>query len=183
MEKSRFAFEKFVEFENFMEWGHAPKCLLEELAEFARYFKNDDWAEHKAVYESYSNGAYIGEMKNGKRSGIGMYVFNDGDMYIGDWNNGDCDGYGFYFYSSQGGLYWGEWKNDKREGKGHMWSRNYESEGFYSNDKEIRNMYVRNNGRYSTGKNTNTSSGSESGGCLYYIILGIIILVILGLIF
>ena len=49
-----------------------------------------------------------------------------------------------------------------------MWSRNYESEGFYSNDKEIRNMYVRNNGRYSTGKNTNTSSGSESGGCLYY---------------
>lgn len=59
MEKSRFAFEKFVEFENFMEWGHAPKCLLEELAEFARYLKNDDWAEHKAVYMKVTQTVHI----------------------------------------------------------------------------------------------------------------------------
>ena len=55
MEKSRFAFEKFVEFENFMEWGHAPKCLLEELAEFARYFKNDDFL----MFSDYSFTSFI----------------------------------------------------------------------------------------------------------------------------
>ena len=50
---------------------------------------------------------------------------------------------------------------------------------FLFNDKEINNMYVRNNNRYSSG--SNKSEGE--GGCLYYIILGIIILVVLGLIF
>lgn len=179
MEKYRFAFEKFVEFENFLEWGHAPECLQEELADFARYFKNEDWVDSKAAYDKFSNGAYVGEKKNGSRNGVGMYVYDNGDLYIGEWRNGEKDGYGFYFYSSQDGLYWGQWENGERNGKGHMWSRNYESEGHYSNDKEINNMYVRNNNRYSSG--SNKSEGE--GGCLYYIILGIIILVVLGLIF
>ena len=173
MDKGDFSKLNFVKVENFLEDNNAPQCLQEELYEYASYFKNYSWSE-KATYESYSNGAYIGMKKNGKRHGVGMYVFNDSDVYIGDWVDGNCEGYGFYYYYSQGIVYWGQWKNDEREGKGHIWGPGYESEGMYSNGQEIKNMYVRNNGRYSQ----SSGGSSGNGGCLPFLFFVVIIFVL-----
>lgn len=32
-------------------------------------------------------GSYLGEMKNGKKSGKGVFKLSGGDMYLGDWEN------------------------------------------------------------------------------------------------
>lgn len=158
MTKGDYSKQNFVIVEDFLEGNGAPRSLQGELSRYASYFKDYSWAEN-AVYENYSNGAYIGEERNGKRHGIGMYVFNSGDLYIGEWFDGNRDGYGFYYSYSQNSVYYGEWCNGLREGKGHIWRPGYESEGIYSNGKEVRNMYVRN----SSGYHSNYSSGSSGG--------------------
>lgn len=95
MNKGDFSKLNFVIVEDFLENNDAPQCLQDELSGYSSYFKNYSWSEN-AVYESYSNGAYIGKIVNGKRHGIGMYVFNDGNIYIGDWYDGKREGSGFF---------------------------------------------------------------------------------------
>lgn len=40
----------------------------------------------------------LGEWKNGKRHGIGIFWSVDGDRYEGDWIDDKKDGYGVYTY-------------------------------------------------------------------------------------
>lgn len=172
-----FSKSNFMKVESFLRNNNAPQCLLEELYGYASYFKDPSWSE-KATYVSCTNGAYIGKIKNGEFHGVGMYVYNNGDVYIGDWVNGNHDGYGFYYDYSECLVYWGEWKNDKKKGHGHIWGPGYESEGMYANDEEMSNMYVRNGGNYSQ-KNTDDSS---EGGCLFLFVLGVVIYILVELI-
>ena len=168
MNKGDFSKLNFVIVEDFLENYDAPQCLQDELSGYSSYFKNYSWSEN-AVYESYSNGAYIGKIVNGKRHGIGMYVFNDGNIYIGDWYDGKREGSGFFYYYSQDVVYFGEWENSLRDGKGHMWGPGYESEGIYSKGREVRNIYVRN----SSGYHSNSSSGGFewNGSWLIFLIV------------
>ncbi len=55
--------------------------------------------------ETYSNGYYVGEFKNGKKDGIGTYYWNDGDKYTGGWKDGKIHGIGKYTYAN-GHEYW-----------------------------------------------------------------------------
>ncbi len=50
--------------------------------------------------ETYSNGRYVGEIKNGERSGIGTYTWNSGEIYSGGWYKNKKHGVGKYTYSS-----------------------------------------------------------------------------------
>lgn len=166
MNKGDFSKLNFVIVEDFLENNDAPLCLQDELSGYSSYFKNYSWSEN-AVYESYSNGAYIGKIVNGKRHGIGMYVFNDGNIYIGDWYDGKREGSGFFYNYSQDVVYFGEWENSLRDGKGHMWGPGYESEGIYSKGREVRNIYVRN----SSGYHSNSSSGGFEWNGIWLIFL------------
>ncbi len=166
MNKGDFSKLNFVIVEDFLENNDAPQCLQDELSGYSSYFKNYSWSEN-AVYESYTNGAYIGKIVNGKRHGIGMYVFNDGNIYIGDWYDGKREGSGFFYYYSQDVVYFGEWENSLIDGKGHMWGPGYESEGIYSKGREIRNKYERN----SRGYYSNSSSGSFEWNGSWFIFL------------
>jgi hypothetical protein len=59
-----------------------------------------------------SNGdKYIGETKDGKRSGYGVFAWKDGNIWIGQWENGERAGQGI-FIASNGSLTAGHWKNN-----------------------------------------------------------------------
>ena len=78
------------------------------------------------VTESYSGDVYKGELKNGLRDGIGLYVWDDGGFYIGNWKKDKRDGFGIYMAADGyeiGGLpnskfYCGFYTNSSKEGQG-----------------------------------------------------------------
>jgi hypothetical protein len=60
---------------------------------------------------------YIGEMKNGKRSGQGKWFYRSGAKYEGEWRDDLRDGHGHYFFSN-GDYYEGNFRADKMSGAG-----------------------------------------------------------------
>jgi hypothetical protein len=44
---------------------------------------------------------YVGEFKNGKYHGFGVYTFPNGDKYTGEWKNGFQHGQGYWSYANQ----------------------------------------------------------------------------------
>lgn len=64
------------------------------------------------THDEFSNGYYKGEEKNGKRNGIGTYVWKDGASYTGGWLNNEKHGVGKYTYSD-GDYDWSVWKEGK----------------------------------------------------------------------
>ena len=68
--------------------------------------------------EDYKDGSrYIGQMKNGKRHGLGVYIWPSGDRYEGQFKNHIRHGQGIYLYDN-GNRYDGQWENDLKHGKG-----------------------------------------------------------------
>ena len=68
--------------------------------------------------DNYPSGSrYIGEWKDGKEHGQGIFIWADGEEYIGQWMNGKKHGQGTYTYPS-GAEYVGEHQNGVRHGRG-----------------------------------------------------------------
>jgi len=68
--------------------------------------------------DNYPSGSrYIGEWKDGKEHGQGIFIWADGEEYIGQWMNGKKHGRGTYTYPS-GSKYVGQWMNGKKHGQG-----------------------------------------------------------------
>jgi len=65
----------------------------------------------------FGNGYYLGGAVNGKREGIGAYIFNDGSRFEGEFSNDNIDGSGIYFWTSDH-YFAGTWVNGHREGYG-----------------------------------------------------------------
>ena len=57
---------------------------------------------------------YVGETKDGKRHGKGVYIWSSGNMWYGNWSDGERDGYGIYM-PYQGSVSTGTWKGDTRQ--------------------------------------------------------------------
>ena len=55
---------------------------------------------------------YVGEWRNGERSGYGTYTWHIGDKYQGKWSNNVRNGYGTLTYSN-GDKLKGYWRDDK----------------------------------------------------------------------
>ena len=63
---------------------------------------------------NYNNGdKYIGELKDGQRSGRGLYIWENGNAWYGKWENGKRNGYGMYM-NYDGSCNTGTWKNDQK---------------------------------------------------------------------
>ena len=67
---------------------------------------------------------YVGEWKDGKKQGQGTdtlpdnkKIFVDGWKYVGGWKDGERNGQGTFTWSS-GDKYVGEWKNGEKNGQG-----------------------------------------------------------------
>ena len=68
--------------------------------------------------DNYPSGSrYIGEWKDGKEHGQGIFIWADGEEYIGQWMNGKKHGQGTYTYPS-GDEYVGEHQTGVRHGRG-----------------------------------------------------------------
>ena len=68
--------------------------------------------------ESYENGVYIGEWKNGKWNGQGTFTYNDGVKYVGEFKDYYFHGQGSFTNPDNGSYYIGEWKYGKYHGQG-----------------------------------------------------------------
>ena len=73
--------------------------------------------EGDGIWTSHNGDSFSGEWKNGKEHGQGTMIWNDGSKYIGEWKYGDLDGFG-NFYFADGSKYEGEFKKGKKSGQG-----------------------------------------------------------------
>ena len=75
------------------------------------------WTNCFGTVNYESGGMYVGEFKNGKKSGSGVSISADGSSYVGDWKDGIFNGQGTFEYTD-GSKYEGQWKDGKQNGQG-----------------------------------------------------------------
>jgi hypothetical protein len=61
---------------------------------------------------------YEGNYVDGKKHGVGKFVFPSGDVYEGEFVNNKMHGMGTYTYKKTQDIYSGEWSDDKKHGQG-----------------------------------------------------------------
>ena len=102
------------EYKNQQQNGYGKSILGEDY--FEGYYLNgliNKVIIHKKNINS-SNKYYC--IKGDCEDGLGMYVYNNGEVYRGEWKNGKRHGFGILFQNSQ--YYVGEFKYDKITGFG-----------------------------------------------------------------
>jgi len=79
---------------------------------------------------------YEGEIREGKKEGIGRIWWSNGDRYLGDWKKDSKEGFGFMMWEN-GDRYEGWWKADLREGPGarYTYANGGLFQGSYHNDE------------------------------------------------
>lgn len=80
-----------------------PKCIGKNVDQWTNCFGS----------KSGARGNYIGEWKDGKRSGHGIFTNVDGRKYIGDWKNDLRDGKGIQYKSDGTVTASGDWSEGK----------------------------------------------------------------------
>ncbi len=77
-------------------------------------FIRNTYSNWKFTADKSSNGdIYVGETKNGKWDGLGLYIWANGDSWVGNFKDGHMHGYGCYMWQS-GSCRFGKWENGKR---------------------------------------------------------------------
>ena len=78
----------------------------------------------------FVHGTYEGDLMNGKKHGVGKFVWSQGGTYEGEFHNGRMHGAGKMSYCCgewAGYYYEGGWENDKRSGAGVLQEENGEN--------------------------------------------------------
>jgi len=93
----------------------------------------------------WGKGRYVGEFKDGEFHGYGRLElpisFLDREIYVGNWREGDRSGRGTH-WNGKGNLYIGQWADDKRNGQGSYffnlprWEENRHSEFWLKDNTE-----------------------------------------------
>ena len=90
------------------------------------------------IWEKSGN-EYVGEWKNGKRSGQGTYTYASGDKYVGEYQNNKRNGQGTYNWGegpNKGDKFIGFWKDDWKNGQGtYTFANGAKDVGEYKNSK------------------------------------------------
>lgn len=70
------------------------------------------YSSYKFECIEYTDGSkYVGETKDGKRHGYGIYIWKNGDAWYGPWEDGIRNGYGLELYYN-GNMKYGKWWSD-----------------------------------------------------------------------
>ena len=78
----------------------------------------------------------MGDWKENKISGIGVYSWLDGRRYEGEWLENNMEGMGIYIWND-GRMYQGEYKDDKKHGFGiYTWADRRCYEGYWFKGKQ-----------------------------------------------
>ena len=82
-----------------------------------------------------SGDKYVGEFKEGKRTGQGSYSWAIGDKYVGGYQDDKKHGQGSFAWAN-GDKYVGGWEDDKKEGQGVLsWADGDKYSGSWEDDK------------------------------------------------
>ena len=68
----------------------------------------EQWGQGTSIYAS--GGIYVGEWKEGEKSGHGEYTYPDGAKYVGEFKEDNSWGLGTLTHPN-GNVYSGEWEN------------------------------------------------------------------------
>ena len=91
----------------------------------------------RIFWKFFSNGKYIGQIKNGLPHGQGKLYYAHGGIYDGDWNEGERHGVGYYTYSD-GRKSCGMYQRGKKFGKMTITCPNGDIyEGIFKNGKPL----------------------------------------------
>lgn len=103
------------------------------------------------------NAVYIGEFSNGKKHGIGLFKWPNGESAAVEWKNDRFDGIGIYYWLD-GSRYEGNFKNGKREGKGvYYWPDGSSYEG------EWHDWIAADTGTFETSKKSRDPEAAKAG--------------------
>jgi hypothetical protein len=117
-------------------------CFGDEVADNGdRYLgeiKNER-SHGRGIYYFSNGDKYVGEFKNGKQHGKGSITSKDGDIFLGHWKNNQFDGLGALFFNTgqwKGAKFIGEFKEGRLSGRGFVLSADgrVKAEGIYEND-------------------------------------------------
>ena len=93
------------------------KLKLEDKLEKEKLEKDAKIKEYLKRLECLGGDRYIGELKNDKRHGKGIFYWANGDTYEGDWVENKRHGKGICYYAN-GNKYEGDWVEDQKHGEG-----------------------------------------------------------------
>jgi MORN repeat. len=91
------------------------------LIYYGAFSEDKPTADYPTIgYDSYkfecleydSGGMYIGETKDGKKSGYGIYIWASGDSWYGPWKNDERDGYGVFLSYDAENINAGTWSRN-----------------------------------------------------------------------
>lgn len=117
----------------------------------------------KNIYEVHyiNSQIYLGELKKGKKSGMGKLTTESKETYLGQWVDDQISGQGTYNYNN-GDIYKGEWLYNQRHGYGEFTS---DSWGKYIGNWEKGNQHGQGIAEYKNGTvyNGNWTDGKMEG--------------------
>ena len=102
-------------------------------------FKNGKM-QGRGIFTWITGSKYIGEFKDNKRHGYAIYTWANGDKYVGEFKNNKRNGQGIYVFGAKskwaGDKYVGEYKNSLKHGQGtYTFANGAKDEGEFKNDK------------------------------------------------
>ena len=127
--------EKIIEFKKKENDYQSQIAKLKNNIDENKFLMNSSLSSSNEKKE-YKEGRYIGSIIDGKREGIGIFIYVNGKRYEGEWKNDKIDGRGIMFYKN-GDKYDGYFVNNKKEGKGIYYYNNGNTYvGDWKNDKK-----------------------------------------------
>ena len=127
--------EKIIEFKKKENDYQSQIAKLKNNIDENKFLMNSSLSSSNEKKE-YKEGRYIGSIIDGKREGIGIFIYVNGKRYEGEWKNDKIDGRGIMFYKN-GDKYDGYFGNNKKEGKGTYYYNNGNTYvGDWKNDKK-----------------------------------------------
>ena len=127
--------EKIIEFKKKENDYQSQIAKLKNNIDENKFLMNSSLSSSNEKKE-YKEGRYIGSIIDGKREGIGIFIYVNGKRYEGEWKNDKIDGRGIMFYKN-GDKYDGYFVNNKKEGKGTYYYNNGNTYvGDWKNDKK-----------------------------------------------
>lgn len=127
---------KALDFDNYDQDFDPKKIIIYDNKDKYLGSSNNEGFRHGiGKYYYYSNKSiYLGEWKNGKRTGYGILKWPSNDKYEGYWLNGKMYGQGTYHFS-KGDVFVGKWVDGCKEGYGvYKFSIGDQYEGNWVND-------------------------------------------------
>ena len=101
--------------------------------------KDEETEMYEYTVHEYSKDEYIGNWKEGKKDGVGIYKWNEGSVYVGEFKNNKIEGKGVCYNKDGFLIYEGEWRNNLVDGNGrYIWEDGKMYEGEFLQGKRSR---------------------------------------------